>query len=93
MTVASGELEATARTMPSGGRAGRCLHPAAQHPCGPADELNVLGSPLQPCGIDPVTGFYRDGHCTSGPEDLGSYTVCAVVSAEFLALSRSSATT
>ena len=54
----------------------------------PADELNVLGGPLQPCGVDPVTGFYRDGHCTSGPGDLGSHTVCAVVSAEFLALQR-----
>jgi hypothetical protein len=52
----------------------------------PSAELNVLGAPLEPCGADPVTGFYRDGHCTSGPEDLGSHTVCAVVSAEFLAL-------
>ena len=54
----------------------------------PADERNVLGGALEPCGMDPVTGFYRDGHCTSGPEDLGSHTVCAVVSAEFLALQR-----
>ncbi|TFV76650.1 DUF2237 domain-containing protein [Blastococcus sp. CT_GayMR19] len=54
----------------------------------PADERNVLGGPLEPCGVDPVTGFYRDGHCTSGPEDLGSHTVCSVVSAEFLALQR-----
>ncbi len=52
----------------------------------PSAELNVLGGPLEPCGADPVTGFYRDGHCTSSPEDLGSHTVCAVVSAEFLAL-------
>jgi uncharacterized protein (DUF2237 family) len=52
----------------------------------PSGELNVLGGPLEPCGADPVTGFYRDGHCTSGPEDLGSHTVCAVVSAEFLGL-------
>ena len=52
----------------------------------PSAELNVLGGPLEPCGLDPVTGFYRDGHCTSRPEDLGSHTVCAVVSAEFLAL-------
>ena len=50
----------------------------------PADERNVLGGPLEPCGTDPVTGFYRDGHCVSGPEDLGSHTVCAVVTAEFL---------
>ncbi len=54
---------------------------------GPAEqELNVLGEPLQPCSTDPLTGFYRDGRCTSGPEDVGSHTVCAVVSAEFLAL-------
>ena len=51
-------------------------------------QRNVLGEPLQPCGVDPVTGFYRDGSCTSGPPDLGSHTVCAVVSAEFLALQR-----
>ncbi|MGZ4593936.1 MAG: DUF2237 family protein, partial [Actinomycetes bacterium] len=40
---------------------------------------------LEQCGTDPVTGFYRDGCCTTGPEDLGSHTVCAVVTAEFLA--------
>jgi uncharacterized protein (DUF2237 family) len=45
----------------------------------------VLGGPLEPCGTDPVTGFYRDGTCTSGPQDAGSHTVCAVVTAEFLA--------
>lgn len=47
-------------------------------------EQNVLGGELEPCGTDPVTGFYRDGCCTSGPEDLGNHTVCAVVTAEFL---------
>lgn len=47
-------------------------------------ERNVLGEPLQPCGTDPLTGFYRDGCCRSGPEDVGSHTVCAVVTAEFL---------
>ncbi|MEV6888126.1 DUF2237 domain-containing protein [Kribbella karoonensis] len=47
-------------------------------------DLNVLGEPLEECGTDPVTGFYRDGCCTSGPEDLGSHTVCAVMTAEFL---------
>jgi uncharacterized protein len=52
----------------------------------PADEINVLGGRLEPCGTDPVTGFYRDGHCTSGPEDAGLHTVCVVVSAEFLAM-------
>lgn len=48
-------------------------------------QRNVLGGDLEPCGIDPVTGFYRDGHCTTGPEDRGSHTICAVVTAEFLA--------
>lgn len=52
-------------------------------PAPPAD-LNVLGGPLQPCGMDPVTGFYRDGCCTTGPEDVGSHTVCAVMTREFL---------
>jgi len=47
-------------------------------------ERNVLGSGLEPCGTDPLTGFYRDGSCNSGPEDLGSHTVCAVVTREFL---------
>jgi uncharacterized protein (DUF2237 family) len=50
-----------------------------------SEQRNALGGPLEPCGVDPVTGFYRDGSCTSGPEDLGSHTVCAVVTAEFLA--------
>ena len=49
------------------------------------DERNVLGDPLEPCGLDPVTGFYRDGCCATGPEDLDSHTICAVMSAEFLA--------
>ena len=47
-------------------------------------DRNVLGGPLEPCGTDPVTGFFRDGSCTTGPQDLGSHTVCAVVTAEFL---------
>lgn len=47
-------------------------------------ERNVLGGPLDPCGIDPVTGFFRDGSCATGPEDLGSHTVCAVMTEEFL---------
>jgi uncharacterized protein (DUF2237 family) len=48
------------------------------------EERNVLGGPLAECGIDPLTGFYRDGSCSSGPNDIGSHTVCAVMSAEFL---------
>jgi uncharacterized protein len=47
-------------------------------------ERNVLGGPLESCSTDPLTGFYRDGRCRTGPGDLGSHTVCAVVSAEFL---------
>ena len=48
-------------------------------------DRNVLGGPLEPCGTDPVTGFYRDGCCSTGPDDVGSHTICAVVSADFLA--------
>jgi uncharacterized protein (DUF2237 family) len=47
-------------------------------------ERNVLGGPLEPCGLDPLTGFYRDGCCRTGPGDFGSHTICAVVTAEFL---------
>ena len=47
-------------------------------------ERNVLGSDLEPCGTDPMTGFFRDGCCSTGPEDRGSHTICAVVTAEFL---------
>ncbi len=45
---------------------------------------NVLGEPLAACGHDPVTGFYRDGCCNTGPEDLGAHTVCAEVTEAFL---------
>jgi len=47
-------------------------------------DRNVLGGELEPCGTQPVTGFYRDGCCRTGAEDLGSHTICAVVTAEFL---------
>ena len=50
--------------------------------------LNVLGTELEPCSADPLTGFYRNGCCDTGPEDRGRHTVCVVVSAEFLALSK-----
>ncbi len=46
---------------------------------------NVLGGPLEPCGTEPLTGFYRDGCCNTGAQDLGSHTICAVVTAVFLA--------
>ena len=45
---------------------------------------NVLGGELEPCGTEPLTGFYRDGCCNTGPDDLGSHTICAVVTGEFL---------
>jgi uncharacterized protein len=47
-------------------------------------ERNVLGGPLEQCGTDPMTGFYRDGSCSCGDEDLGLHAVCAVVTEEFL---------
>jgi uncharacterized protein len=47
-------------------------------------ELNVLGEPLEVCGVEPMTGFFRNGCCSTGPEDLGSHTVCVVVTSEFL---------
>ena len=47
-------------------------------------ERNVLGEALEPCGMDPITGFYRDGCCRTGADDLGRHTICAVVTAEFL---------
>jgi len=52
-------------------------------------ERNVLGGELESCSTDPMTGFFRDGCCATGPEDLGSHTICAVVTAEFLAHQRS----
>ena len=52
-------------------------------------ERNVLGGDLELCSADPLTGFYRDGFCTAGPEDRGTHTICTVVSAEFLEHQRS----
>lgn len=52
-------------------------------------ELNVLGGALEPCGTDPMTGFYRTGTCSCGPEDIGLHAVCAVMTPEFLAHQRS----
>ena len=49
---------------------------------------NVLGGRLEPCSADPMTGFFRNGCCDTSPEDIGSHTVCVVVTAEFLAFSR-----
>jgi uncharacterized protein len=52
---------------------------------GTVTERNVLGGELEPCGTEPMTGFFRDGCCHTGPEDRGSHTICAIVSADFLA--------
>jgi uncharacterized protein (DUF2237 family) len=52
-------------------------------------QRSVLGTYLEPCGSDPMTGFFRDGCCSTGPEDLGSHTICTVVTAEFLEHQRS----
>lgn len=49
---------------------------------------NVLGGELEPCSADPLTGFFRDACCNTGPEDVGSHTVCCVVTEAFLAFSR-----
>lgn len=49
---------------------------------------NVIGSDLEVCGLDPVTGFYRDGCCNTGADDAGVHTVCAVMTDEFLAFSQ-----
>src|SRR3954447_17922444 len=54
-----------------------------------ASARNVLGGELQPCSLDPITGFFRNGCCETGPHDPGMHTVCAVMTAEFLAYSRS----
>ncbi|NCC40433.1 MAG: DUF2237 domain-containing protein [Gammaproteobacteria bacterium] len=53
------------------------------------EHLNVLGEPLEECSMDPMTGFMRSGFCETGPDDLGSHTVCARVTAEFLDYSKS----
>ena len=54
-----------------------------------AEIKNVLGEPLQSCSTEPMTGFYRDGCCNTGPEDVGIHTVCAEVTEAFLTFSRS----
>jgi len=50
-------------------------------------DRNVVGGSLLPCSADPLTGFYRDGCCATGPEDVGSHTVCSIVTAKFLEFS------
>ena len=53
------------------------------------ESINIYGEPLEPCGTDPVTGYFRDGCCNTLGQDAGSHTVCASVTEEFLAFSRS----
>ena len=50
---------------------------------------NVLGEPLASCSFDPITGFFRDGCCKTGPQDFGRHVVCAEVTSDFLAFSKS----
>ena len=47
-------------------------------------ERSILGTPLQPCSRSPMTGFYRDGYCRTGPSDRGVHVVCATMTSEFL---------
>jgi uncharacterized protein (DUF2237 family) len=51
------------------------------------EDVNVVGGELLPCSRDPLTGFYRDGCCATGPEDAGGHTVCAIVTEDFLGFS------
>lgn len=52
-------------------------------------ELNVLGTPLQPCSLNPLTGFFRTGHCITGPDGQARHTVCIEATEAFLAFSAS----
>jgi uncharacterized protein len=52
-------------------------------------DLNVLGEPLRPCSSDPLTGFFRNGGCTTGAADYGAHVICAEMTDEFLAFSKS----
>lgn len=54
-----------------------------------SDDTNVLGEPLECCCENPTTGFYRDGHCRTGPRDHGKHVICAMMTEEFLEYSKS----
>jgi uncharacterized protein (DUF2237 family) len=54
----------------------------------PEPDVNVVGGKLLPCSTEPLTGFYRNGCCSTGPEDIGSHTVCVVLTEEFLEFSK-----
>ena len=60
----------------------------SEKPQKPEKQLNVLGTDLVVCGTDPMTGFYRDGCCNTGPEDVGSHTVCCLMTEGFLEFSK-----
>ncbi len=62
--------------------------PHDRQPERPPQALNVVGSALLPCSVAPLTGFFRDGCCNTGPQDLGRHVICAEVSASFLAFSK-----
>jgi len=53
-----------------------------------SESLNVLGTPLQPCSTKPMTGFFRNGCCETGPSDRGRHIVCVVMTDEFLSFSK-----
>ncbi len=53
-----------------------------------SESVNILGKPLEPCSMEPVTGFFRDGCCNTCDEDVGSHTVCVQISTDFLEYSR-----
>ena len=57
-------------------------------PMSPEPDVNVVGGELLPCSNEPLTGFYRNGCCSTGPEDAGSHTVCVLLTEEFLAFSK-----
>ena len=70
----------------SGGGDGRGGGPGRRPPQSPS--VNVLGGVLLPCSVAPLTGFYRDGCCNTGPQDMGLHVVCAVMTDAFLAFSK-----
>ena len=61
----------------------------SEKPQKPQKQLNVLGTDLEICGTDPMTGFYRDGCCNTGNDDVGTHTVCVIVTDKFLNYSKS----
>lgn len=52
------------------------------------DDTSILGTPLEPCSVRPMTGYFRDGCCHTGPDDVGSHTVCVVMTEDFLEFSK-----